>query len=557
MTTSSTVPPAASQVTQPPRAGEAGTPAPWSRRALMIALACAVALVVIFRDGLWLMVQWWEEPEYQHGYLIPLVALYLLWARASELRVTPTEPSGVGLLLVALGLAGFLLGELSAIYTVTQYAFLLTLWGLVWTAVGWRGTRVLWAGLLYLVFMVPLPRFIQWNLSALFQLWSSEIGAGFLRAIGISVFLEGNVIDLGNYQLQVVDACSGLRYLFPLVSFSFFCAYIFRGAFWQRLVIFVSAVPITIFMNSFRIAVTGVLVNRYGTGQAEGFLHYFEGWIIFVACIALLFLEMAAFALLGRRKLAEVFEVEIPGLEDFRYLLGESGVRAPVYVALGLLVAGAAGSLAIQAREEVVPAGRAPLSSFPLVVGDWRGHDGILQRDVLDELKLTDYLLASYNNSAGGLPTELYVAYYDSQRKGASVHSPRACLPGGGWRMEEFGPRTLQDAGPGGASLTVNRALITKGEGRALVYYWFMQRGRYLSNEYLVKWYIFWDSLVHNRTDGALVRVTVPLPKDADMADADRRIEDFIRAVEPKLYYYIPQENPVAAVPAGPAGDAR
>ncbi|QOJ32002.1 MAG: VPLPA-CTERM-specific exosortase XrtD [Gammaproteobacteria bacterium] len=535
----------------PSPATPAAVPAPpWSRAGLALLVACALALAVIFRDGLWLMVQWWQEPEYQHGYLIPLVSLYLLWARAEQLRATPTAPSAAGLVLVVLGLAGFVLGELSAIYTVIQYAFLLTLWGLVWTAVGWRGVRVLWPGLVYLVFMIPLPRFFQWNLSNLFQLWSSEIGTTFLRAIGISVYLEGNVIDLGVYQLQVVEACSGLRYLFPLVSFSFFCAYIFRGRLWQKAVIFLSAVPITIFMNSFRIAVTGVLVNRYGTGQAEGFLHYFEGWIIFVACIALLFLEMGAFALIEKRRLAEVFEVEIPGLGDFRYLVGERGARAPVYVALGLLVAGMAGSLAIQVREEVVPQGRAALSSFPLVLGTWRGQDGVLGSDVLGELKLTDYLVATYRQQGDPVPLDFYVAYYDSQRKGASVHSPKACLPGGGWQIEEFGTRSLADAGPGGAPLQVNRALITKGDTRALVYYWFMQRGRYLTSEYLVKWFIFWDSLWHNRTDGAMVRVTVPVTGGEDIAAADRRVEAFIRLAEPKLYYFIPQKSLVA----GPAG---
>ena len=531
-----------SQTAAPP-APETNATLSWSRTGLAVLIACALALAVIFRDGLWLMVQWWEEPEYQHGYLIPLVSLYLVWAKAAQLQATPTVPSSAGLVLVVLGLAGYVLGELSAIYTVIQYAFLLALLGLVWTAVGWRGVRVLWAGLLYLVFMIPLPRFVQWNLSNLFQLWSSEIGSGFLRAIGISVYLEGNVIDLGVYQLQVVEACSGLRYLFPLVSFSFFCAYLFRGRLWQKLVVFLSAIPITILMNSFRIAVTGVLVNRYGTGQAEGFLHYFEGWIIFVACIALLFLEMAAFALASGRRLAEVFEVEIPAPADFGLLLGAGGVRAPVWAALGLLVLGAAGSLAIQGREEVVPQGRAPLSSFPLVLGEWRGQDESLAADVLGELKLTDYLTASYRRAAEPMPVDLYVAYYDSQRKGASVHSPRACLPGGGWVMEDFAERAIPDVRADGAPLLVNYAVITRGPAKALVYYWFMQRGRYLTNEYLVKWYIFWDALTRSRTDGAMVRVTVPVPEGTSIEAAQKTAEEFIRLAEPKLYYYIPQES--------------
>ena len=108
---------------------------------------------------------------------------------------------------------------------------------------------------------------------------------------GVPVFLDGNVIDLGVFQLQVAEACSGLRYLFPLMSFGFLFAVLYKGPAWHKAILFLSALPITVLMNSFRIGVIGVLVDRYGIEQAEGFLHTFEGWIIFVACIAILYLE--------------------------------------------------------------------------------------------------------------------------------------------------------------------------------------------------------------------------------------------------------------------------
>ncbi|MCB1902774.1 MAG: archaeosortase/exosortase family protein, partial [Gammaproteobacteria bacterium] len=131
---------------------------------------------------------------------------------------------------------------------------------------------------------------------------------------GISVFLEGNVIDLGEYKLQVVEACSGLRYLFPLVSIAFLAAYMYKVEMWKRVLVFLSSIPITILMNSFRIGVIGYLVENYGTEQAEGFLHDFEGWIIFMACFAILLLEMTLLAKVGKRKytLKEVFGLEAP-----------------------------------------------------------------------------------------------------------------------------------------------------------------------------------------------------------------------------------------------------
>jgi EpsI family protein len=133
----------------------------------------------------------------------------------------------------------------------------------------------------------------------------------------------------------------------------------------------------------------------------------------------------------------------------------------------------------------------------------------------------------------------LYVSYYNSQRKGESVHSPRSCIPGGGWRIVDISPRSL-DLGAGVAPLLVNRVLIERGDVKQVVYYWFDQRGRVLTSEYLVKWYIFWDSLVRNRTDGAMLRLTSPVLAGQTEADADHALEEFARTLVPVLRPYIP-----------------
>ena len=134
-----------------------------------------------------------------------------------------------------------------------------------------------------------------------------------IRAAGLSVFLEGNVIDLGSYQLQVAEACSGMRYLFPLMSFGFLCAVLMRGRWWQQAILFVSTVPITILMNSLRIGIIGILVNYYGIEQAEGFLHDFEGWVIFMSCVVILFAEIWIFARMEKQKFLEIFGLDTPG----------------------------------------------------------------------------------------------------------------------------------------------------------------------------------------------------------------------------------------------------
>ena len=213
---------------------------------------------------------------------------------------------------MALGLAVFVLGMLSTIRTLEQYAFLITLTGLFAAAFGRHGLGIARVPLLFLIFMVPFPEFILNNLSSKLQLISSSLGVDFIRACNIMVFLEGNVIDLGGFKLQVVDACSGLRYLFPLSSLAFLLAYLFKGPFWQKLLIFLSSAPLTIFMNSFRIGVIGVLVDNWGTKMAEGFLHDFEGWVVFLLCLFLLFIEMWLLSRISGKKLAMNELVQIP-----------------------------------------------------------------------------------------------------------------------------------------------------------------------------------------------------------------------------------------------------
>jgi EpsI family protein len=259
---------------------------------------------------------------------------------------------------------------------------------------------------------------------------------------------------------------------------------------------------------------------------------------------------MTVFSLMSRRKLAESFEVEIPELADFRYLAPTTWQQPAAVTAVALIVVGAVGSLAIERRQENVPP-HVSLKAFPLKISDWSGTDGRLEADVLGELKLTDYLVTTYRTPDNPTPVELYIAYYDSQRTGASMHSPRACLPGGGWQIEDLARHEIPGIRPDGSSLPVNRMLIAQGPDKALVYYWFVQRGRYLTSEYLVKFYNFWDALTKNRTDGALVRVMTPLPEGIDAEDAERRLTEFIRAAEPKVYYHLPQDVVVAE--AGPS----
>src|SRR6202035_4926761 len=172
--------------------------------------------------------------------------------------------------------------------------------GLILSFLGWSAFRLIAIPLLILLFMIPLPQFILANLSTKLQLLSSQIGVDVMRLFNVSVFVEGNVIDLGGYKLQVAEACSGLRYLFPLMTLGFLMAYFYKGALWKRMVLFLSSIPLTVVMNSLRIGTIGVMVEHWGIAMAEGFLHEFQGWAVFMASAGLMLGEIALLTRIGR-----------------------------------------------------------------------------------------------------------------------------------------------------------------------------------------------------------------------------------------------------------------
>ena len=536
-----------SDVASPSEARPGGEPFGPMWIAWLVAMAGLVGFA--FYDGIVEVVDKWStREEYSHGFLIPVVSAYLAWTRREELRALPLVGSYHGVAIILFGIAMLFVGELSTVYIVVITAGIVVLTGMVVTVWGWPGFRLLWVPLVYLVFMIPIPPFLQNQLSGVLQLWSSALGVKVIELFGISVFLDGNVIDLGSYQLQVVEACNGLRYLYPLASFGFLLAYMFQAPVWKRAIVFLSSIPITVLMNSFRIGVIGVLVEHWGIEQAEGFLHDFEGWIVFMFCVAILIGEMWLLSrLLGdRRPWREVFTLEPPSHPSTNPsassgpTTSKSRLPASVYTTVVVLLLACVGVYALGQRAEIVPP-RQDLTLFPDKLGNWTGQRRAMESRYLKELKLSDYLLADYvPQTVGQLPVNLYVAWYDSQRKGHSIHSPRSCIPGGGWELGTVRTLDIDGAKMGSKPLVVNRVSIQKGSERQLVYYWFQQRGRVLTNEYVVKAYLMWDALALQRTDGALVRLTTPILPGESWTDGDRRLKQFAKALSGQLDPYLP-----------------
>lgn len=508
-------------------------------------LLLVAASVPIFWIGLVSLGNAWITPEYSHGPLIPMISLYLF---LRELRHSPTHTPdevlrrGPGVAVIALGLLIALFGNLVRIPDVVTYAFIIWVGGVVLSVMGWDRGRHHQLPVLHLIFMLPLPQFVFWKMTIFLQLVSSQIGVWVIEAAGIPVFLEGNVIDLGIYKLQVAEACSGLRYLFPILSFSYLFGILYRGPFWHKAVLFLMAAPLTVLMNSFRIGVIALLVSRYGIGQAEGFLHFFEGWVIFGACIGILFLVAIGLQRLtpDPKPLSETIDLDFSRFgPQLRRLAGVVPSRGLVTAALLSLIVGAGFVLTPERQPQQVV--RESFSTFPRDLGPWTGVMQSLDPDVERVLGATDYVNATYAAAGETSYVNLFSAWYAKQTEGSGLHSPEVCLPMGGWEIFSLEEHMVDMPGTIYGRFPVNRAVIQKGLSKQLVYYWFEQRGKRQTNDFLAKIWVVWDSLTMGRSDGAIVRFVTPIDEGETEADAEARMLRLMALSLPKLPRFIPE----------------
>lgn len=506
---------------------------------VLLGLATLAALPV-FAPGLAELGRVWMTPEYSHGPLIPVVSAYLLlreMARDTLPSVAPRRTlPGVALILLAL-LVG-LFGSLAGIPDIAAYGLILWVGGMVLTGFGWDRGKRHWAPVLHLVFMLPLPQMLYWQMSIFLQLISSQIGVALIRFAGIPVYLDGNVIDLGVYKLQVAEACSGLRYLFPILSFSYLFAILYRGPMWQKAVLLLLAAPLTVVMNSIRIGVIGILVDRYGIAHAEGFLHVFEGWVIFGLCIAILFATAAVLQRMtaDRLPLAEAIDLDMSGLG--RQLARVRSLRAGG----GMAAAAALGLAASVFILTFTPPGAQPsarnsFAAFPVDLGGWSGRFSPLDAETEAVLQASDYIMGDFLHPAEAAPVNLFSAWYADQSVGSGIHSPEVCLPVGGWEVVSIGAVAVTAAD--GVPVQVNRAVIQKGLERMIVHYWFAQRGTRMTSAFDVKLSVIRDGLTTGRRDGALVRLTTPVMPGETDSDAEARLIRFAGTVAEILPDYV------------------
>jgi exosortase len=236
-----------------------------------------------------LVKQWASDPDMGHGFFVPVIAGYIIWLKRSELLAIRPQPNWWGLAVVVLGGAQLIVGTLGVELFLARTSFVIVLIGAVWLLGGDLIVKKLAFPLFLLFFMVPLDAVVYNQITFPLQLLASRLADGALTLLSVPVLREGNILELPNQRLSVVEACSGIRSLLSLTFLSLVYGYFFEKKIWIRVVLFFSTVPIAIVANSSRVTITGVL-TQVKPDAAEGFFHEAEGWVIFMVALGILIL---------------------------------------------------------------------------------------------------------------------------------------------------------------------------------------------------------------------------------------------------------------------------
>jgi exosortase len=262
------------------------SPAGW----LPIAIIVVLIGVLYYKVFAKLVFDWYDLPDYSHGFLVPFFSLFLLWDNREKIRQTPLKPSWAGVSLVVLGLLVLILGIYGADLFLSRISFLILLSGLIWTFFGSAMLKAVRFPLCVLLLAIPFPAVVFNQITFPLQLFASKVAATILPWLGVPVLQEGNVINLPVMPLEVAEACSGIRSLMSLFTLSLFYGYFLERTTLPRVILTLSSIPIAVAANALRIVGTGLCVQYWDPDKALGFFHEFSGWVIFVVSLTLLFL---------------------------------------------------------------------------------------------------------------------------------------------------------------------------------------------------------------------------------------------------------------------------
>jgi exosortase len=279
-----------------------GAPMRFRRSWLAVAPFVFLLAILYFHVFLKLLRDWYTLPDFSHGFLVPVFAGLLLWERRASLRTLPLQPARAGILWVVAALCTLLAGFYGAELFLSRLSFVLLLAGLILTFCGWRILREAGLALAVLLLAIPVPAIVFNQITFPLQILASELASDILPLFGVPILRAGNVIQLPAMQLEVAEACSGIRSLMALFTLAVFYGHFVEPKGWRRVFLALSSIPIAVAANAFRIVGTGLCVQFWDPDKALGFFHEFSGWVVFVISFGSLYLVHLGMGLVSRWK---------------------------------------------------------------------------------------------------------------------------------------------------------------------------------------------------------------------------------------------------------------
>lgn len=472
---------------------------------VVILIACA-SFGLLYFDHFPKLIALWNLDDFSYCYLVPLIFVYLVWDKL-DLNINPSPFLGMVAFLLFFFI--YYVGLMAAMGSFVYFS----MWGFILASfISIYGVHFVIANkfsLTILLFIVPIPSFLTTVITFRLRLVSSWISEMLIKASGISVYREGNTLDLGTAALQVVDACSGLRYLMPSILLAMLVGYFFLHSRFKRVLLVVLSIPISVFSNSIRIYIVALVSKYISVDVATGLFHDFAGLLIFLTTIILVVICVLIFRV--NDEPSKSVSPAIPttrGLTMKEFALWGGVCLMSVYLSF------------YETHVVDYDPMEQSLSTFSIESDSEKrlslsaAEEAVLQPD--------EYFMATYK--LDGAPYYLLITKYLSQSMGRLAHYPVTCLVGSGWNVEKTSTVFVQYKG---VTLPFRQTLLNRGEALLISRIMYVQRSRLLTNPLLYKYYLLYDGIVHERTDGVLIRFDMSIPGNVGMAEANRMADVF------------------------------
>ena len=469
---------------------------------------------------------WWTQYGFLHGFLVPLVSLYLAWLQKPALQHIPVAPAlGPGLLWLVVATLLLLASQAGGVITTASVALILVFAGLILLLCGYGYLKALSFPLAYLIFMTPVLYLLTEPLTWSFQLVTASMSVSMLQALGIPVLLENSLyIILPTVTLEVDRPCSGAGLLIAVLAIGLPLAYLTLQTWWSRITLVVSSVMIAIVANWIRVTVMGVLAQS-GSKILHGPYHILQG--LFVDWVAFAFLFVGAW-FLGRLEQP----APIPALPreqgSFSGFIfhGAAWNRAWWLGSITL----AAAAIFLYSLDRGATAVKKDLATFPAVLDEWV-IDHTLEEDSFIGLQNVDESLVRTYRAPDGRRVHLYVAYTKTQRQGKELPAMEIAP------LHERGLAT--DLRIGAVSLPWNRAFIDKSHRHIPAVFWYHIDGMSYADRSQAKLATIKQAFLRGRTDGALVLVSAEL-RTGQSEEQWKAQEEFAGVVFRLMQEYLP-----------------